>query len=125
MVEVYAGDTYLFTTDKKHKDSQNKREVAAAKRIKKEFPELREIHKLIKDYSKFKDPESKFVYALDKVIPAVNIYLDKGRSWRHKGVTLDMLVDAKKDKVALSPPVAKYFWELVKLIKKDKKRLFH
>ncbi len=125
LVEVYAGDTYLFTKDENHKNSQAKRERAAALKIKKRFPEFKNLHQLIKNYEGLKDEEGRFVYALDKVIPILNIYSDNGRTWRWKGVTLDMLVEAKRDKVVLSPPVAKYFWKLIKLIQKDEKKLFH
>lgn len=70
------------------------------------------------------DPESKFVYALDKVVPVLNIYLDKGRTWQKNGVTLQILIDAKESKVAASPEVANYFQELITLLKEQENELF-
>ncbi|MCX6702425.1 MAG: HD domain-containing protein [Candidatus Wolfebacteria bacterium] len=125
LVEVYAGDTYFFSTDENHETKKFAREKKAAERLKKEFPGFKELHSSIKKYEERNDPESRFVYALDKVIPMLNIYTDNGRTWKKKNVTIKMLVDKKKDKVALSPAIEKYFWELIKILKKEKARLFN
>lgn len=125
LVEVYAGDTYIFTKDENHKNSKTERERKAALKIRKNFPKFRGIYQLIKNYNALSNKESRFIYALDKVIPMLNIYSDNGRTWRWKGINLKIIIEAKKDKVAVSPIVAKYFDELIKFIKKDQKRLFH
>lgn len=124
LVEVYAGDTYFFSTDKSHKANKKKRERKSALRIKKEFPKFKNLYWLIQNYENLKDKESKFVYALDKVIPVINIYLDNGRTWKKKGVTLQMLIDMKKEPVSVSPEVKKYFYKLINLIKSEGGRLF-
>ena len=124
IVEVHAGDTYVFTTDAKKRDSKEAREKKAILQLQKEFPEFGDLHKLIAGYEKREDDESRFVYALDKIQPVLNIYLDNGRTWKENGVTIQMLVDFKKEKTALSPEVHSCFDELIGLLKKDEAKLF-
>ncbi|MEK7662393.1 MAG: HD domain-containing protein [Patescibacteria group bacterium] len=124
LVEVYAGDTYAYTTDKSERESKEKREKDAAVRLRKEFPEFEELHSLILRYNERGDNESRFVYALDKVHATLNIYTDGGRTWREKGITIDMIVGYKKDKIALSPEIKIYFDELIELLTREENKLF-
>ena len=61
-----------------------------------------DLHASLAAYMQKSDQESRFVYALDKIEPILHIYLDQGRTWKEKNITLDMLYQAKKDKVAFS-----------------------
>ena len=124
LVEVYAGDTYIYTDDIKHKESKDEREKDAAKQIAAEFPEFSELHKLMEKYEHRGDAESRFVYALDKIQPIINIYLDGGYNWRERKVTLSMLVENKREKVKLSPEVEKIYDELFALLKDREGELF-
>jgi putative hydrolase of HD superfamily len=124
LVEVYAGDTYLYSEDKAFLASKPERERLAAERLLTEFPEVPEMHAAISGYVTKEDTESRFVYALDKIEPILKIYLDGGETWQQKGVTLDMLYASKKDKVALSPEIQPYFDELMALLRKEEKQLF-
>ncbi len=124
-VEVYAGDTYIYSKDEARKNSKAVREHAAAVRIKKEVSEFKELNELMERYEKREDKESKFIYALDKIQPVINIYLDGGKTWKIENISLRMLVEHKKDKVIVSPEVEKYFNELVDLLKKEEKDLFN
>lgn len=124
LVEVYAGDTYLYSEDQALLASKPERERLAAERLAAEFPEVPEMHAAIRGYVVKEDPESRFVYALDKIEPILKIYLDGGETWQEKGVTLEMLFASKKDKVALSPDIQLYFDELMTLLKKEEKSLF-
>lgn len=124
LVEAYAGDTYIFDKDNNRHKNKNHRELESAEKLKSQFPEFETLHNLIKRYEVRNDAESKFVYALDKLHPMINIRLDNGRTWQKMGVTLQMLVDAKKQKVALSPPVQKIFEKLVSEIRKHEPELF-
>lgn len=125
LVEVYAGDTYLYSEDKGFLASKPERERLAAERLMTEFPEVPEMHVAIRGYVEKNDPESRFVYALDKIEPLVKLYLDGGRTWKEKGVTLEMAYESKKDKVALSPEIKAYFEEFMELLRKEEKKLFH
>ncbi len=124
LVEVYAGDTYIYSTNKDLLESKTRREREAAERLKKEFPEFSDLHDAIHHYELREDAESKFVYALDKIQPLINIYLDNGRNWKLKGVTLEMLVENKKTKTAISSEIKDYWEQIVLLFTKEEERLF-
>lgn len=124
LVEVYAGDTYFYTEDKALLESKPERERLAAERLQQEFPGLTDFHQAIGAYMARSDAESRFVYALDKIEPIFKIYLDGGRTWKEKGVTLEMLYESKKDKVALSPEIQPYFDELMTLLTSKEHELF-
>ncbi len=125
LVEVYAGDTYIFDKDQAVIDSKVDREYEALQRLKKEFPEFSEMTDLIEQYEGRDDEESKFIYALDKVVAPINIYLDGGKLWKVKGVTFEELVENKAPKVAAHAEVKKYFDQLLVLLEKEKHDLFH
>lgn len=124
LVEAYAGDTYTYSTDKQHLESKKEREHAALKRLQGEFPLHADMFRAIESYERRDDRESRFVYALDKIQPVIHINLDNGRMYREKGVTIEMLYEEKKDKVALSPEIVPYFDELMAFLKEKEKELF-
>ena len=124
LVEVYAGDTYLYTKNRKLRDGKKDRERKAALTLKKEFPRFKNLYSLINSYENLKDRESRFVYALDKVIPMINIYLGKGDIWKLKNISLKMLIDNKKGKVSLSPAIEKIFDEFVDYLAKNNSKYF-
>lgn len=115
LVETYAGDTFIYddVSDKE------KREHDALQKIKQEFTEFPNLILHIEQYEKKDDPESRFVYALDKIEPMLAIYLDKGRIWKDKKITIDMILKNKTPKVALDPTIKKYFEEIVEILKKE------
>ncbi len=124
-VEVYAGDTYVYSEDEELKASKEQREKDAAERLKKEFSEFSELHDLIDEYENKKDKESKFIYALDKIQPVLNIYMDGGRTWKEKDITLSMLIESKKDKVSISKDAQEYFNKIIEILKENEKELFN
>lgn len=123
LVEVYAGDTYCYRSDNEEKD-KIKREEASLSRIQKEFPQLDDMYELIRNYEKKLDNESRFVYALDKLLPIMNIYLDGGRDWKHDKITLANLLENKTPKIAISPEIEPYYKEFM-VILKENKDMFH
>jgi putative hydrolases of HD superfamily len=120
LVEVYAGDTYVYSTDAEHIASKVAREAEAARKIVQEFPEISDMHEALHAYETKADRGARFVYALDKVVPILLIREDGGKMWREKKVTLDMLISNKAPKVAFSPEVEPYFNELVSLLRVEK-----
>jgi putative hydrolase of HD superfamily len=116
LVEIYAGDTYVYA-DQALLDSKKQREHEALERIETEWPDFSDMTKTIRTYEKLDSPESRFVYALDKVMPPFMIFLGEGYTWHQEKVTLNKLVDSKSQKVALSPEINDYFKKLVKLLK--------
>ena len=123
LVEVYAGDTFIF--DQTQVSSQHQRERQALVKIKKRFSKFKNLLKIIQNYEKKKDPESKFIYALDKIIPPIQIYLEGGTLWHEKKVSFEEVPKNKNKKIALSPVVDAYWQELLKEFSLNKKKLFH
>jgi putative hydrolases of HD superfamily len=121
LVEIYAGDTYLYGKNTKTKE---KREAKALIKIKKQFPEFPQLIEYINQYEAKEDKESKYVYALDKLAPILNIYLDNGRIWKEKDVSLQMLLEHKTNKISLSPDIDKLFKQLVKKLANEEQLLF-
>ena len=117
LVEVYAGDTPLYSSKDEYVQSKIKREKSAAILLKKKFPDFKDLHKLIDVYKLQDDEESRLVYAIDKLLPILSIYLDKGYAWKSHNITLDMIVDKNNKKIAISPHVKKYFDLLINMIR--------
>ncbi|OGY10895.1 MAG: hypothetical protein A3E16_03240 [Candidatus Blackburnbacteria bacterium RIFCSPHIGHO2_12_FULL_44_25] len=115
LVEAYAQDTSAY--DEAGRQTKEAREAEASSRLMTEFPEFPELHTLISQYEARKDPESRFVYALDKLLGPLNIYLDNGRSWKTEGVTLEMLLTYKAPRIAISPEIQPYFETLIEVLK--------
>jgi len=124
LVEIYAGDTYVYTKNKKLLESKKRRENESLQKLKKEFPEFPELFSLINQYEQKKDVESRFVYALDKIEPILLLHTTGGKTWKDKKITIEMLVQNKKDKVAKSPELVKCFDDLIKILRKEEKTLF-
>ncbi len=123
-LEVYAGDTYIYTEDKAHLDSKHEREARAIAKLRETLSEFPDLHAAIDAYEARQDAESRFVYALDKIEPVLHMYLDGGRTWKEMNIGLDRIYESKKDKVMLSPEIRPYFDELIKLLKSKEKELF-
>ena len=123
-VEVYAGDTYVYSKNQEDHDSKKEREESSRLRILSEFPEFKELHQTILEYEKQESNESRFVYVLDKLHPVFQIYLDGGRDWKLHKVTLAMLIEKKADKVLLSPELLPYWDELLRLLTNEERKYF-
>lgn len=123
LVEVHAGDTFFYA-DTDLIQSKQEREEEAARKLKEEYSEFSDLHEIIGRYESKGDEEARFIYALDKIEPILNIYLDGGRTWRKDNVTLEMLRSAKTAKVALDNKVEEIFNELLFKLKEEEARLF-
>lgn len=117
IVEVYAGDIPTFSP-KHGGQAKIDNERRAAERLKREWPEFTSMHELIREYEERKTEEAKFVYALDKLMPILNNYLYDGRSWKRAGLSLNWLKSSKASKVDVSPEVADYYQQMLKILNK-------
>jgi putative hydrolases of HD superfamily len=122
LIEVYAGDTPVH--DKKASLSKHAREEKALKKIKKKFSNFKSLISVIDKYEKRVDEESKFIYALDKILPLIQCYLEKGAIWKEYNMSLQDVIDNKNKKIALSKSVDVYWQELLAELTKNKKKLF-
>src|SRR3989339_500966 len=123
LVEVYAGDTYVYTEDAEHKNTKEERESIALDQISEEFSEF-PIFELIKEYEKKENREARFVYALDKIEPILNIYTNNGRTWKEKNISIQMRIDAKRKNISKFPELLEFFDDIINLLKKEEKDLW-
>ncbi len=115
VVEVHAGDTYVFG-DAASLASKHDREASALQRLQTEWPDFTQLTDAIMAYEARIDEEARFIYALDKIMPVMAIYIADGHTWKQEGLTVERLHAVKVDKVALSPEIAPYYDDLHQLL---------
>ena len=123
LIEAYAGDTYAYDTGAQNEKQE--REEAARARIAEEFPEFADLNEVIAAYEAREDEESKFVYALDKMVDPLNVYLEGGLLHQERRITFDKY-HAYKDKKVRSHPFVyeNLFLELNRRFKDDELTYF-
>jgi len=114
LAEAYAGD--VSALDAQGRIGKPQREEAALHRIKNEFPLAEDIISTIKDYEMLADPEARFVYALDKLMPMVMVYLSGGRTWREEHQGFSLMHECQAPKIAVSEPVNQLYAQLQVLL---------
>lgn len=115
LVEIYAGDTYVYGSSEELA-SKPAREHAAMQRLHAEWPDFAEMNEHIAAYEDRQSPEARFVYALDKIMPLMQIYINAGYTWKKHAITVAMLHEVKRDKVAISPEIEPYYTALRELL---------
>jgi putative hydrolases of HD superfamily len=123
--EVFAGDTPAL--GKKYNTARSlkkEREERAMQKLLYEFPEFDEMHGILRAYELRTDEESKFIYALDKILPLMNIYLDKGHSWKVHKISLEEIVKDKSEKVKVSPDIKRYYDLILEKLRSNQTDLF-
>lgn len=112
LVEVYAGDTTIWASSEEHA-SKARREEEALRHIEQRFgSQFPWIEQTIKAYERFDEPESCFVYALDKIIPyIVMAAVDHQPFPPHKELYEEKMTIARS-KVARYPALLDLFEEL-------------
>lgn len=117
ILEVHSGDTPIFAAEEMQ-STKAQREMDAIEQLRKDWPQMPLMLELIDEYETCQTPESKFIYALDKLLPIVNNYLDNGRNWKHNKVNLEQLIAAKKHKVTRDPAIKEYYDQLINILQK-------
>jgi putative hydrolases of HD superfamily len=117
LVETYAGDTFFLNAE--HQKTKRDREEKAQMRIANEFPEFGDLHATIKAYEKRKDPESLFVYAIDKVLPFLINYMQGGHMWKEMGVAHDDDYANKREKIGEQKEARALLEQIIALIGED------
>jgi putative hydrolases of HD superfamily len=112
IVEAYAGDISVFA-DKNKLAAKLKQEKQAQQKLRTDWPEMPAIHELIAEYEARQTPEAKFVYALDKLLPEINNYLNGGKAWKQQGITVEQVEEIKKGKVDIDPMIAAYHRDIM------------
>jgi len=117
LVETYAGDTFAFAPDDEL-DSKQAREKVAFKTLEKEWHDFEDLLESIKAYETRDSNEARFVYALDKIMPIMQVFIHEGYSWKVHSISAEKIHAYKIDKIALSPEIKPYFDQLHELLLK-------
>ncbi|HET7060262.1 MAG TPA: HD domain-containing protein [Candidatus Saccharimonadales bacterium] len=107
IVEIHSGDVFAFDKKKVHtKDAQEDRALNKLGREWADFPELVDAARTYKNKS---DAEARFVYAVDKILPAImtKIGVDE-KFWTKHKITREMHETEKRTKMSHSPEVLPY-----------------
>ena len=96
IVEIDAGDTYLYDETGNHDKAT--REQAAAERIFSLLPaaQSQELHELWQEFEARQTPEAKFAAALDRLAPLLLNYYSGGTAWIQHGIRQDMVIQKVK-----------------------------
>jgi 5'-deoxynucleotidase YfbR-like HD superfamily hydrolase len=121
--EIYAGDvSAVWRTDQQQIDKEQK-EHQAIERIASEFPDM-DVMSSLHSYQQKSDAESRFVYALDKLIPMMNAYNDNWFVWNEESMSLEALIDCKVWKIDIDPTVSATWDELLAILEEERDVLF-
>lgn len=92
IVEIDAGDTYLYDEQAAHDKSE--REQRAADRLFTMLPDeqAQEFRALWDEFETKETPEAKFATSLDRMQPLLHNYHTQGKSWQQHGVTSDRVL---------------------------------
>lgn len=115
LVEIHAGDTFAFA-DQSQIDGKKAREEASAAQLRADWPDFPDLHQAIDTYERKADREAKFVYALDKIMPAILNYLTDGYVWKAHHITFEQFRHEKETKIPVSPEVYEYYEQLRALL---------
>lgn len=118
VIEVYSGDTIAFAAENVIAVQATK-EKEAVDKLKEQWPSFKSMQNLVDEYEKRETPESKFVYALDKLLPIINNYLFGGKAWKEHSVSFDKMKSIKVGKVDLSKDVNSYYKNLLKVLEQN------
>ncbi len=112
VVEIYAGDTSVWSKAE-HLQTKHEREKAAAEIIQDRFKAFPWIGQTIAEYERKDTAEAKFVWALDKFMNLLIIYVDKNRYnvEVHKSTKkkFDDLIKIHRAKAATHKTIAQYY----------------
>lgn len=105
LVEIHAGDVQAIGRTEAEQAAKHTRELAALKKLKKEWPDFSDMTSHIENYEKREDAESKFIYALDKLMPMMLNILSEGKTWKKYNFNKQEVLSAKDEKVIVSPEI--------------------
>jgi len=121
LVEAHSGDVDSFLNNNdtaimaKRTSEENSRH-----RIKQDFPEFPSLHQSIQHYELGDDIESQFVHVIDKVLPDINLFLNKNETYiQDNNVTHEawkLWLDSKLENYPMSAELAQVMVEMEKFL---------
>lgn len=121
LVKTYTGTYAAYKRDSQNQIEKDSAEENALKKIKKDFKEFRGLVIAMNKYNKRNDKESKFIYALDKLIPIINIELNNNDFYFQSKTTFSQMLEVKEEKIKKDPVIYEYFKLLKKYLIEDTK----
>lgn len=107
IVELHSGDTFVFDAEKVK--TKPAREAAALDTLRVEWEDFPELTEYIAGYAGKREPEARFVYAIDKMLPPILTKLQADQSFFkvHK-ITKEMHETEKSTKMNVSDEARPY-----------------
>ena len=118
LVEVHAGDTFAFSVQEVL-DKKEIKELEAFEKIKDDWKDFPDMCLAIEEYKSRSSPEASFVYALDKLIPAIMNYIGDGHVWKEHNLGLEDVMKEKETKIPANSAIKLYWDQLYKLLKEN------
>lgn len=107
IVEIHSGDTFIF--DAPRVATKSDRENDAIKKLYKQWPDFKAMVQTAEEYKNKVNDEAKFVYTVDKMLPALMVNLgEKDAFWNKHKITKEMHASEKTDKMKHSPELEGY-----------------
>ena len=96
IVEIDAGDTFIYDTQKNHSNTEN--ELIAAKRIFGLLPDeqANELIAIWQEFEAGETPEARFAKAMDRIEPLLQNTSNNGGTWREFAVDYSKVFEKKK-----------------------------
>jgi 5'-deoxynucleotidase YfbR-like HD superfamily hydrolase len=126
LVETYAGDSPPFSSTESHLQSKDGREQSALEKIESDFSSFSDLAQALHAYEEKKDPESRFVYVIDKIMPILNeLTFGEIVYYKKNGVTFEKWKAWLKKKMeSVSFENSALIEELLIVLEKNKEGIF-
>ena len=114
LVEIDAGDVYVYDRGKSAEWQVRERE--AAERIFRILPadQADELRALWEEFEARATPEARFAAALDRFQPLLHNYQTQGKAWREHGVTSDQVIAHNRHMAEGAPRLWQYAHDLIR-----------
>lgn len=115
--EAYAGDVSALASPDQ-RESKQRREAEAMEVIRARFSNsFSGMVEVLECYEAQDDEESRFVKALDKIVPQTMIIMNEGWEWFEEDITQDRLISNKLDTTSISEPALQICNALIEFLR--------
>jgi 5'-deoxynucleotidase YfbR-like HD superfamily hydrolase len=119
--EIYAGDHSLHSNY--NQKEVERAEAKAVKKLARQFPKQKSIWKNLVDYEKGNDPESRFVYLVEKLEPVLIMILSDKNPHKARKIKLDDFIEKKQRKIKDLNTIAQFLnKDVMNYLKKNRER---
>ena len=97
VVEIEAGDTYVYDVEARKDQEERERQAAAALYGMLPPEQAQECLVLWNEYEARQTPEARYAKAIDSLLPLLQTTANQGGFWREHGITREQVLDAKRN----------------------------